>query len=65
MKKTGGCGCNMEGGRHHRTRKHYKKGGSMIGDALLAGSALGLYSYFTKKTARGGRRVRKTKKAYI
>jgi hypothetical protein len=38
-----------------RRRKH--RGGSMLGDLLLSGTALGLYSYFTKK--RGGKRSRK------
>lgn len=38
-----------------RRRKH--RGGSMLGDLLLSGTALGLYSYFTKK--RGGKRTRK------
>lgn len=53
MKKVGGCNCG--GGRRHRTRKHRtaKKGGSMVGDAILAGTAIGLYSYFKK---RGGTR---------
>lgn len=66
MKHKGGCPCG--GGRRHRTRKHRtaKKGGSMVGDAILAGTAMGLYSYFKKRggTRRmGGRRVpsRKTK----
>ena len=38
-----------------RRRKH--RGGSVLGDLLLSGTALGLYSYFTKK--RGGKRSRK------
>jgi hypothetical protein len=38
-----------------RRRRH--RGGSMLGDVLLSGTALGLYSYFTKK--RGGKRSRK------
>ena len=42
-----------------------KVGGTVVGDALLAGTALGLYSYFTKK--RGGQKLphRKTKKALV
>jgi len=45
--------------------KHKKVGGTVVGDALLAGTVLGLYSYFTKK--RGGQRMpkRKTKKALV
>ncbi len=72
MKHKGGCGCNG-GGRRHRTRKNKaaKKGGSMVGDVVLAGTAYGLYSYFTKK--RGGTRMgsgrrlpaRKTRKALV
>lgn len=68
-KYTGGQGCGCSGGR--RTRKAKKggqmsqtagrrrrhRGGSMLGDVLLSGTALGLYSYFTKK--RGGKRSRK------
>jgi len=50
--KTGGCGC--AGGRR-KTRKQKKtRGGSLVGDAVLAGTAVGLYSYFKKK---GGSRV--------
>lgn len=53
--KTGGCGC---GGGRRKTRKAKKtRGGSLVGDAVLAGTAVGLYSYFKKK---GG--SRKTKK---
>ena len=52
-RKLGGCGCGMGGGRRHSVKKH---GGTMVGDAILAGTALGLYSYFTKKS--GGRRAR-------
>lgn len=62
--QCGGCGCSLTGGRKRkRTRK---QGGSMVGDALLAGSALGLYSYFTR-SKRGGRKVlrRKTKKVFV
>ena len=68
MNHKGGCGCS--GGRRHRTRKN-KKGGSMVGDVILAGTAYGLYSYFTKKrggTRKGsGRRlpVRKTRKGLV
>ena len=72
-KYTGGQGCGCSGGRRTRKagkkggqlspmpvktagrRKH--RGGSMLGDLLLSGTALGLYSYFTKK--RGGKRTRK------
>jgi hypothetical protein len=46
--------------------KGKKVGGTVIGDALLAGTALGLYSYFTRK--RGGQRrlpKRKTMKALV
>lgn len=67
MKKhtAGGCGCG--GGR--KTRKHRstrKKGGSLVGDAILAGTAVGLYSYFAKKKG-GARRLptRKTRKALV
>ena len=69
MKHKGGCGCN--GGARRRTRRHSKKGGSMVGDAILAGTAMGLYSYFKKKTGGtrkgSGRRlpVRKTRKGLI
>jgi hypothetical protein len=49
-KKSGGCAC---GGRRHSVKKH---GGTLVGDAILAGTALGLYSYFTKKS--GGRKAR-------
>jgi hypothetical protein len=60
-KQCGGCGCNGGARRRRRTRK----GGSMIADAIVAGSALGLYKYFTKK--RGGARMpkRKTRRAYV
>ena len=54
MKKVGGCACG--GGRRHTRKQHRKmakKGGSMVGDAILAGTAMGLYSYFKK---RGGTR---------
>ena len=51
--RKGGCGCGMGGGRKHSAKKH---GGTMVGDAILAGTALGLYSYFTKKS--GGRKHR-------
>ena len=64
MKKGGGCGCT--GGRRRSHAKKTRRGGSMIGDAILAGSAVGLYSYFTKK--RGGAKrlpARKTRKEYI
>ena len=60
MKKVGGCNCTGGGRRHSHTRKHRKtakKGGSMVGDAILAGTAIGLYSYFKKRggTRKGGR----------
>lgn len=57
----GGCACG--GGRRTRKRRTLKKkGGAVFGDLLLAGSALGLYSYFTRK--RGGKApTRKSKKA--
>lgn len=65
MTKKGGCGCG--GKRTRKVSRHgKKKGGSMVGDAILAGSAVGLYSYFTKK--RGGSRrmpVRKTRKELV
>lgn len=61
----GGCACG--GGRRtrKRTRTLKKKGGAVFGDLLLAGSALGLYSYFTRK--RGGKqsKTRKTKLGLI
>jgi hypothetical protein len=70
MVHKGGCGCT--GGRRHtrKHRKHAKKGGSMVGDAILAGTAMGLYSYFKKKggTRKGsGRRLpaRKTRKELV
>lgn len=45
--------------------KGKKVGGTVVGDALLAGTALGLYSYFTRK--RGGQKIpkRKTKKELV
>lgn len=45
--------------------KGKKVGGTVVGDAVLAGTALGLYSYFTRK--RGGQRLpkRKTKKVLV
>lgn len=67
MKKVGGCGCTGGGRRHTRKhRKTAKKGGSMVGDAILAGTAVGLYSYFKKRggSRKGGQRrmpSRKTK----
>jgi hypothetical protein len=74
MANIGGCGCT---GGARRTRKHKthmrksrktKKGGSLVGDAILAGSALGLYSYFKKKGGASTRRSlpkRKTQKALV
>jgi nitroreductase len=57
VQKAGSCGTcatggrrrktSKSGGRRHRRRTH--RGGSMLGDALLAAGALGLYSYFVKK----------------
>lgn len=58
---AGGCAC---GGKRSRTRKAGKKarrGGSLVGDAILAGSVVGLYSYFTKK--RGGSKKMPTRKS--
>lgn len=54
--KNGGCGCGGGRRRAHtrKAKKGSKRGGSVVADALLAGTALGLYSYFTKK--RGGKR---------
>lgn len=71
MKHKGGCGCQGGSRRHTRKhRKHVKKGGSMVGDAILAGTAMGLYSYFKKRggTRKGsGRRfpVRRTRKELV
>lgn len=71
MKKVGGCGCS--GGRRH-TRKHHRKdvkrGGTMVGDVILAGTAVGLYSYFKKRggTRKGSARrlpARKTRKELV
>ena len=58
-RKSGGCGCS--GGKRRKTmRRHPKRGGTMVGDALLAGTAYGLYSFFTKKgTSRGGAKGRR------
>jgi hypothetical protein len=52
--------CQTCGGR--RTRK--RRGGSLVGDAVLAGTAVGLYSYFKKK---GGRKLptRKTRRRLV
>ena len=61
-----GVGSGMTGGtRKHKHRRHHKKqkGGSMIADAIVAGTALSLYSFFTKRNPmRGGKRGRKTHK---
>ena len=71
MVHKGGCGCQGGGRRHTRKhRKHAKKGGSMVGDAILAGTAMGLYSYFKKRggTRKGsGRHLpsRKTRKELV
>ena len=44
------CGCQMGKGRTRKQKQRRRRtGGSMIGDAVLAGTALGLYSYFKKK----------------
>ena len=65
--KGGNCGCTG-GGRRRGHKKSYtkKRGGSMVGDAILAGTAVGLYKYFTKKSG-GAKRlpVRKTRKEYV
>ena len=63
MKKGGGCGCSGGGRRH---AKKTRRGGSMVGDAILAGTAVGLYKYFTKKSG-GAKRLplRKTRKEYV
>ncbi len=63
-KMKGGCGCSG-GGRRRKTHTK-KRGGSMVGDAILAGTAVGLYKYFTKKSG-GAKRLpmRKTRKEYI
>lgn len=74
--KGGNCGCSgggRRGSRHGRGHTLTKKrGGSMVGDAILAGTAVGLYKYFTKKSggakASGGSKrlpVRKTRKEYV
>jgi hypothetical protein len=45
-----------------------KKGGFLVGDAILAGSALGLYSYFKKKGGASTRRSlpkRKTQRSLV
>jgi hypothetical protein len=60
---AGGCAC---GGKRSRTRtrkagKKARRGGSLVGDAILAGSVVGLYSYFTKK--RGGSKKMPTRKS--
>jgi hypothetical protein len=65
-KQCGGCGCSMGGGKRKKTMRRRKVGGTMIGDALLAGTAVGLYSYFTRK--RGGKRAlprRRTRRGYV
>lgn len=58
--------------RQRNSKNNGKKiGGTVVGDALLAGTALGLYSYFTKKS--GGAKMprssklpkRKTKGLYV
>jgi hypothetical protein len=71
MSNSGGCGCT--GGasstrKHKRHSRKPKKGGFMVGDAILAGSALGLYSYFKKKGGASTRRSlpkRKTQRALV
>lgn len=69
--KGGNCGCSG-GGRRHKKNHTKKRGGSMVGDAILAGTAVGLYKYFTKRSggakASGGAKrlpVRKTRKEYV
>lgn len=59
--------CGMcQGGKRRRTVKREKKrGGSLVGDAVLAGTALGLYSYFKKKGGSKNLPRRKTRKAYV
>lgn len=53
--RKGGCAC---GGK--RTKK---RGGSFVGDAVLAGTAVGLYTYFKKK---GGRLpARRTRRGLV
>jgi hypothetical protein len=66
------CPLCSKGGRRRRTAKASKKGGTLVGDAILAGTALGLYSYFNKnKRGGGGSRqpvrlpTRKTRRALV
>jgi hypothetical protein len=59
-RRRGGCAC--KGGK----RKSCKRGGSMVGDAILAGTAVGLYSYFTRsRKTGGGVPKRRTKRALV
>jgi len=58
--------CPCQAGKGRKTRRNSKKrGGSLIGDAVLAGTALGLYSYFKKKGGAKQLLRRKTRKAYV
>uniref|UniRef100_A0A6C0I7S1 Uncharacterized protein n=1 Tax=viral metagenome TaxID=1070528 RepID=A0A6C0I7S1_9ZZZZ len=67
------CPLCSKGGRRTKTRKagKGKRGGTLVGDAILAGTALGLYSYFNKnKRGGGGSRtarlpLRKTRRALV
>jgi hypothetical protein len=58
--------CPCAGGKRRKTVKTRKyKGGTVVGDAVLAGTAIGLYSYFKKKG--GSKRrfpTRRTRRGY-